>query len=545
MCAMNPRLLRPLATGFNPRQIAGLRYWLDASDSSTITIETGVSEWRDKSGNGFDFVQPDTSKQPAYSDTFNGRNVVTVDGSNDDLTITGVSNTSGSDATGGALFVAFRLNAADTSYSVLYQGGASLHRDVFASKIYAGHLRDTRLEGVADNALPTSAGVAAVYSHVVNNAADSHSMRVDGLEKHSTTSDHTNWRARTGQSYFLGRGPASDRWEGYVCEIIEYGTALTAAQVSKVEGYLAWRWGLEGQLPTNHPYAYSFPGLGSQPRPSNSEALDWISRVYANGGTVSTSTANAVDTFCNAIDAAGIRDRFYRLNLFAGTGLNAALVPLYRGPSLAGTQYGNTTDTNNGPFVSGDYAETGASGGLLANGTSKYLDTGLSSDDYLANSRSGHLSAYHSQPTGTNVQRAFLGANNSGNFRRFYIVSNIFSASSVQGFFGSNITATESGLGNQVGAGAGHRLVARTAADEVTMYLDATSLVTTATNMSATDDVIADDFYVGARNNNGSADYFNNGRSLAYSAGLGMTAQQVADFYAAMQAFQAALDRDL
>ena len=103
------------------------------------------------------------------------------------------------------------------------------------------------------------------------------------------------------------------------------------------------------------------------------EAAAWRSAVVANGGSVSASTMKAVNDFCSAIDAAGLRDRFYRLNLFCGTGLNACLVPLYRGPSLSGTQYGNVTDTNDN-FVSEDYSE---SSGLLGNGTSKGLQTGL------------------------------------------------------------------------------------------------------------------------------------------------------------------------
>jgi len=94
------------------------------------------------------------------------------------------------------------------------------------------------------------------------------------------------------------------------------------------------------------------------------EAADWANRVRANSGSVSGTTLNAVSKFCASISSAGIRDRFYRLNLFCGTGLAACLMPLYRGPSLGGTQYGGTTDTNNGPFVSGDYTETGTSGGL-------------------------------------------------------------------------------------------------------------------------------------------------------------------------------------
>jgi hypothetical protein len=108
---------------------------------------------------------------------------------------------------------------------------------------------------------------------------------------------------------------------------------------------------------------------------TNAEAKLWIDNVYANGGTVSTATANAVNTFCNDIDAAGIRDRFYRLNLFAGDSISAALVPLFRGPSRTGTQYGNTTDTNNN-FVAGDFNNTGSSAGLKGNGSTKFLNTG-------------------------------------------------------------------------------------------------------------------------------------------------------------------------
>ena len=104
------------------------------------------------------------------------------------------------------------------------------------------------------------------------------------------------------------------------------------------------------------------------------EAASWRTRVVANGGSVSAATMQAVDRFCRSIDGAGIRDRFYRLNLFCGGNLNAVLVPLYRGPSRTGAQFGNTTDTNNGPFVSGDYSE---SSGLKGNGSSKYLETGV------------------------------------------------------------------------------------------------------------------------------------------------------------------------
>ena len=108
------------------------------------------------------------------------------------------------------------------------------------------------------------------------------------------------------------------------------------------------------------------------------EALDWARRVVANSGPgPSQSTLRAVSRFCDDVDRAGIRDRFYRLNLFCGTAdsaLNSVRTPLYRAQSFTASPLGNATDENTGTFVAGDYAENN---GLLGNGTSKYLSTGL------------------------------------------------------------------------------------------------------------------------------------------------------------------------
>ena len=65
--------------------------------------------------------------------------------------------------------------------------------------------------------------------------------------------------------------------------------------------------------------------------PIHPEAADWSARVVAQGASVSTATLANVSRLCYAIDAAGIRDRFLRLNVFSGTGLNAAITPLFRG----------------------------------------------------------------------------------------------------------------------------------------------------------------------------------------------------------------------
>jgi hypothetical protein len=53
-----------LATGFNPKSIAGLELWFDATDASTVDTDTGVTEWRDKSGLGREFLQNSGLNQP-------------------------------------------------------------------------------------------------------------------------------------------------------------------------------------------------------------------------------------------------------------------------------------------------------------------------------------------------------------------------------------------------------------------------------------------------------------------------------------------------
>ena len=271
----------------------------------------------------------------------------------------------------------------------------------------------------------------------------------------------------------------------------------------------------------------------------NPETLDWITRVYANGGTVSTSTANAVDAFCNAIDAAGIRDRFYRLNLFAGTGLNAALVPLYRGPSSGGTQYGNATDTNNGPFVAADYVETGASGGLTAtSNTSKYLETGLIPFNAGITEQNYHNSGYF--PSTLNTTGDWIGSSGT----RFSIFFPAFSTFGMYvRFGGSSNTGIENG---SLAARNGHLIGQRSSGTGVGYRNGANiNAVSSTASSSAFETNQPPALSVFARNANGSPSSYWSGRACMYSIGLDFSDAEALAFYNAVEAFQTALGRQL
>jgi len=104
------------------------------------------------------------------------------------------------------------------------------------------------------------------------------------------------------------------------------------------------------------------------------EALAWRTAAVANGGVVSAATMQAVSDLCHAVDTNLMRDRFVRLSLCCGDNVQAAVVPLYRGPSPSGAQYGGQVDTNAGPFVTGtDYT---AADGFIGNDY-KWLETDI------------------------------------------------------------------------------------------------------------------------------------------------------------------------
>jgi hypothetical protein len=136
---------------------------------------------------------------------------------------------------------------------------------------------------------------------------------------------------------------------------------------------------LASKLPYDHPYAGGFPGLSSQPLPTDADALDYLSRMAtADGAGVEVGVAVAVDAFFAALKATpGLFDAIKASCILCGARtITGALVP------LAGD-----APTSNG-FVSGDYSRTV---GLTGDGTS-YIDSGRAGSDDPQDDN--HYSAY-------------------------------------------------------------------------------------------------------------------------------------------------------
>jgi hypothetical protein len=252
---MSPRLLRPVASGFNPKTIAGLVGWWDPSDVSTVLLNSGnVEQLNDKSGLARHATQTTPNNRPAYSGTINGRNVMTFDGSNDRL-VTGLeSNT----LTGYATF--FCVCQVDATWSDATANNKTplFGRDVGNANSYGINLTTSspasgtlglavQWRGFGFNfagSPPVAKGVPQLF--VGRPAATGRLRRVNGSGSETTNSPPAAGTGSAGGTFLhIGEDPGTSRfWSDLIAEVLVYDRDLTLAEIAKIEGYLGKKWGI-------------------------------------------------------------------------------------------------------------------------------------------------------------------------------------------------------------------------------------------------------------------------------------------------------------
>lgn len=235
---MSPRLLRPLASGFNPKTIAGLQLWLDAADSSTITTGTGVSEWRDKSPTGSKWVQAVGNEQPATgTQTMNGRNVIEFDGSNDSLSCVTPLSTS----MPLSIFVVQRIVAIRTFGMTYTSGTVAGNFDIRQNNTTGGLNIVAGAAGAGViNESTNRTGISDILAWIVPDSNDSTLFR----NGQSLTLLNAFVKPILTGTHYIGR--RSDGFYGNVqiAEIIAYSAVLSTLQRKAVESYLGKKWGI-------------------------------------------------------------------------------------------------------------------------------------------------------------------------------------------------------------------------------------------------------------------------------------------------------------
>lgn len=259
--------------------------WLVGDDSSTISTATGVSEWRDKSGNQRNFTQATGANQPPNSqDQLNGRNVLSFNGSQY-LTSPAATSTwnflhnsswsmhvvwKAGNSNDPNAFYGLLGNATvpnEVGFYILYDDRASSSRnDRVTASVFRGVAgAGTVLNRSADNAHP--ANVPVIFSCISDPsnaiAANRSIMRVNnsGPIQNNITANAPS-AANASLALQIGAiGNNSGPLVGYIAEIIIVPGAQTTSEQEINRGYLAHSWGLTANLPNDHPYKTVPPTL--------------------------------------------------------------------------------------------------------------------------------------------------------------------------------------------------------------------------------------------------------------------------------------------
>ena len=209
---------------------ASLALWLDAEDTSTITLNgSTVSQWDDKSGNGRHASQATASLQPTYLATgFNSKPVVSFDGSDDELTITST----------------FALG--ETAAMVAQR--STIDQPVIEAPIAA----DRGFWG-AYSGFTTHSNYAVDGGPLLSASPDS-AVTTPSLVSQTELLQSSTFAYKLGSAT-----PGYQFLNGFIAEVVVTDTLLPTADRQKLEGYLAWKWGLEANLPAGHPYKSTPP----------------------------------------------------------------------------------------------------------------------------------------------------------------------------------------------------------------------------------------------------------------------------------------------
>ena len=265
---------------FLPTSIAGCQLWLDAADAATIVGTSSVTAWTDKSGKGNNPTFG--ANKPSYTN-----NSIITANANQQFTVP--SSTIATSTGTGSIFMIYgdQQTGSNGGYSGLF-GTANpserfyqclLRPDGNAYSVNAPFSPGATIT----NVMNTTSTLLYNMNYIYNSSTGT--LRLNG----------TNYASSFGGTPIpSGALTLSSTGWGDVAnvrlyEVLTYtgATALTVPQQQQIEGYLAWKWGLQANLPPDHPYKNAAP-VGSGPTFNTSQITTIPLTIQKNRNFVPT-----------------------------------------------------------------------------------------------------------------------------------------------------------------------------------------------------------------------------------------------------------------
>jgi len=244
MPPMNARLLRPTASGkFDPRSIANIFYWLDATDTSSLRTNsdgTGsvtasgdlVGNWQNIAGtSGVTTSQATTNNRPQYQAAgLNGKPALLFNAASATTQFDQTFPSLGSHT----ICCAVKAELLTGVRGLIGGAGTGTNRN------YSLQIRSSNWHGISGSSAQDF-GIAASTSPVViifTQDSTTSNLRVN------SASASLAYGSGSGTAQIIGQSAFSEFWNGYIGEIIRYSRVLSQAEQDAVRLYLGKKWGI-------------------------------------------------------------------------------------------------------------------------------------------------------------------------------------------------------------------------------------------------------------------------------------------------------------
>ena len=240
--------ITPLA--FSPSSVSGCQLWLDSADPTTLSYSSAanVTQWNDKSGNGRNAV-------------FSLSNYATRTSVNSGLYFSNsyYTTTYTADPTNETMFIAFRSQSSSNRIMLSSPNPNGRFVGIPDTGITPSYSVGFGKDAVTWGATLPITSNANVLTTVQFSSGSYSRISVNGgsFSNYSALSFTSGSNTNIGGA--LSGGSLVIPYSGFIYEIIAYNSVLSSNNMQSVEGYLAWKWGLQGSLPTTHPYYYAAP----------------------------------------------------------------------------------------------------------------------------------------------------------------------------------------------------------------------------------------------------------------------------------------------
>tara|TARA_Y100000114_G_scaffold71005_1_gene64996 strand:+ start:1280 stop:2134 length:855 start_codon:yes stop_codon:yes gene_type:complete len=234
-----------------------LSAWFKA-DSLSLSDGAGVGTWTDSSGNGNTAAQLTSSRQPKFeTNELNSKPVLRFDGS--DIVTDG--DIAALDVGTGDIWMAAVFKSTDTSAEQII-----FEKDHQRFSLVVAGNGDLQFRaggpGGSNNAVQNSGNWSRTAFVIATAARVSGTLSgfVNGSAANTTGVNSTQSISNSNVFDIGGRAAAATgKVTGDIAEILVGGATLTTEDREKIEGYLAHKYGLEGNLNSGHTYKSNSP----------------------------------------------------------------------------------------------------------------------------------------------------------------------------------------------------------------------------------------------------------------------------------------------